>query len=100
MKIRIKLECRGVLHYAPSSNKHISTNDTVIDVFKTPPRIALLSWILLAIILSGCGAVATRTKFYKPVTAELEAGSYSQAAAEFNKVRFDKKDRFLYYVDS
>ncbi|HBZ02098.1 MAG TPA: hypothetical protein DEO84_12340, partial [candidate division Zixibacteria bacterium] len=62
--------------------------------------IACLFWIPLALILSGCGAVATRTKFYMPVTDTLVAGNFTQAAAEFNKAKFDKKDRFLYFVDS
>jgi uncharacterized protein len=56
--------------------------------------------LLSAFIISGCGAVATRTKFYKPITAELNAGNYTKAAAEFDKAKFDNKDRFLYYIDS
>jgi uncharacterized protein len=63
------------------------------------PR-AIALGLLTAIIISGCGAVATRTKFYKPITVELDAGNYAKAAAEFEKAKFDNKDRFLYYIDS
>ncbi len=60
----------------------------------------ILPGLLIASIISGCGAVATRDKFYKPIAAELDAGNYSIAAEKFEKVKFDKKDRFLYFVDS
>jgi uncharacterized protein len=60
----------------------------------------ILPGLLIASIISGCGAVATRDKFYKPIAAELDAGNYSSAAEKFDKVKFDHKDRFLYYVDS
>jgi hypothetical protein len=46
--------------------------------------------------------VATRNGFYKPVTANLTSGNYKLAVAQFEnaKGKFDKKDRFLYYLDS
>jgi hypothetical protein len=56
--------------------------------------------LLSALIFFGCGAVATRTKFYKPISADLVAGNYTKAARSFEKAKFDHKDRFLYYIDS
>jgi hypothetical protein len=61
--------------------------------------IAILG-LLYASILAGCGAVATRTKFYKPISADLVAGNYDRAARSFEKAKLDHKDRFLYYIDS
>jgi hypothetical protein len=61
--------------------------------------IAILG-LLSAFIFIGCGAVATRTKFYKPISADLVAGNYTKAARSFEKAKFDHKDRFLYYIDS
>jgi len=67
-------------------------------------RKALFGLCLPVIIfsLSGCGAVATKTHFYAPVTADLAAGNYLQAAEKFEaeKRNFRDKDRFLYYLDS
>jgi uncharacterized protein len=66
-------------------------------------RTFYLFWILLPIfIITGCGAVATKTKFYAPVTTEFEAGNYDAAVEKFEKAKgkFDQKDRFLYYLDS
>src|SRR5512136_181960 len=60
----------------------------------------LLRSLLIAIIAAGCGAVATRTKFYGPITADFTSGNYSLAAGNFDKVKFDHKDRFLHYLDS
>jgi uncharacterized protein len=65
--------------------------------------IGTLFWIILpALIISGCGAVATRTKFYGPITNELSAGNYQAAVDRFEKSKnkFSSKDRFLYYLDS
>lgn len=60
-------------------------------------------WLVLALfIFASCGAVATRTEFYEPVTADLGRGDYAAAAQEFegSKKKFSAKDRFLYYLDS
>jgi hypothetical protein len=56
----------------------------------------------MILILCGCGAVATQTKFYGPVTDQLKSGQYKLAAEKFEQARdkFDGKDRFLYYIDS
>ena len=58
--------------------------------------------IALAAVISGCGMVATRNGFYKPVTADLTSGNFNLAVAKFenSKGKFDQKDRFLYYLDS
>jgi hypothetical protein len=58
--------------------------------------------LLPLLIFSGCGAVATQTKLYGPVTDELKAGRYENAVEKFEKARnkFGAKDRFLYYLDS
>jgi uncharacterized protein len=58
--------------------------------------------ILLSFVISGCGAVATRNKFYIPITADLQSRNYPAAVQSFEKAKkkFGKKDRFLYYLDS
>lgn len=68
-------------------------------------RIAIGSCILLfCLIIAGCGAVATNTKFYEPITQQVRDGQYAQAAAEFDRAgrqgKLGGKDRFLYYLDS
>jgi len=72
-------------------------------VGKARPGTAMLFWALAAIfITASCGSVATQTKLYAPITDELRSGRYQAAAEKFeaSKKKFDKKDRFLYYVDS
>ncbi len=64
----------------------------------------LLAVSLIALIFSGCGAVATRISFYKPITEELKSGQFNKAIASFDQARkkgkFDNKDRFVYLIDS
>jgi hypothetical protein len=62
-------------------------------------------WALLALTgFYGCSAVATRTKFHKPITADVKSGNYDRAAEEIRAARADgkysQKDRLLYYLDS
>src|SRR3990172_2872053 len=62
-------------------------------------------WILLSSsVIFACGSVATRTKFYEPVTYELQAGNLQLAIEKFEDARkkgsFDEKARFLYYINS
>ena len=54
------------------------------------------------LVTASCGSVATQTKLYAPVTDEIKSGRYQAAAERFeaSKKKFDKKDRFLYYIDS
>jgi hypothetical protein len=67
-----------------------------------PVTIHIHGILLLTLVISGCGAVATQTKFYAPVTEELESGRYELAAQKFEAARkkFGHKDRFLYFIDS
>lgn len=68
-----------------------------------------LSFPLLLALLAlagvyGCSAVATRTKFHNPITADVRSGNYDRAAQEIRAARADgkyaRKDRLLYYLDS
>ena len=69
---------------------------------RAPTYIRILVVFALAAAIAGCGMVATKTGFYRPVTQDLSAGNYKLAASKFEEVKgkFDSKDRFLYYVDS
>ncbi|MFH2055916.1 MAG: hypothetical protein ABIJ61_08160, partial [bacterium] len=59
--------------------------------------------LLLALLAVGCGSVATRKGFYEPITTDLQAGKYTEAAKGIEQARekgkYDKKDRLLYYLD-
>ncbi len=66
-------------------------------------RLGLLAPLCLMII-GGCGAVATRTKFHEPITADLLSRDYAAAARLIEKAKKDgkygQKERLLYYLDS
>ncbi len=69
-------------------------------------QIAFLSCALLGIgvFSAGCSSVATRKKFYVPITQSVRAHKFSEATrlldeAEKHK-RFAGKDRLLYYIDA
>jgi hypothetical protein len=72
----------------------------------TPVRYSalLLFASLLLIVVGGCSSTATRFQFYKPITAEFNAGRYDIAAAQIDSARnhnkFADKDRFIYLLDS
>jgi hypothetical protein len=62
-------------------------------------------WALLALTgVYGCSAVATKTKFHRPITADVKSGNYDRAAEEIRAARaggkYARKDRLLYYLDS
>ncbi len=64
----------------------------------------LIGAILPLILLAGCSSVATKKKFYEPITAELRSGN-SVAAAQMleaakDKNKYAQKDRFLYFIDA
>ena len=60
--------------------------------------------LLSFLIIAACGSVATRTKFYEPITRSLQSGNYEAAIEKFEEARtkgdFSQKDHFLYYLDS
>ena len=60
--------------------------------------------LLLGLLLSGCGSMATRKGFYDPITAELQQGEYTQAAVGLETAKtegkFEQKDRVVYYLDA
>jgi len=64
-----------------------------------------LLWAALPLVLlAGCSSVATKKKFYEPITAELRSGN-SQAAARMleaarDKNKYAQKDRLLYFIDA
>lgn len=64
----------------------------------------LLRAALPLVLLVGCSSVATKKKFYEPITAELRSGN-SQAAARMleaarDKNKYAQKDRLLYFIDA
>ncbi|MFH1372951.1 MAG: hypothetical protein ABII79_04060 [bacterium] len=64
----------------------------------------LLAALLALVVLAGCGSVATRKKFYEPITAELRAGNTTGAVQMLetanDKKKYAQKDRLLYFVDA
>ena len=67
----------------------------------------LLRVILLLIVctalLTDCGSVMTKNKFYGPITDDLQNQNYQAAVKKIEKAKNDnqyaKKDRLLYYLD-
>jgi len=60
--------------------------------------------VLSLLIITGCGSIATKHKFYEPITADLQTDKFADAVVKVEAARADnkyaKKDRFLYYLDS
>lgn len=60
--------------------------------------------LLPVFVAAGCGSLATRTKFYEPITAELRAGKPERAAQLLEKAKekkkYAQKDRLLYFLDA
>ncbi|MEW6051110.1 MAG: hypothetical protein AB1644_08645 [Candidatus Zixiibacteriota bacterium] len=56
------------------------------------------------LVLLGCSSLATKTKFYEPIAAELRVHKYGAAVAQIETARqngmFGDKDRLLYYLDA
>jgi hypothetical protein len=67
-------------------------------------RSYLLGVAVASLILSGCGSMATRNKFYEPIRAELRANKYDAAAAKLEEARkkgsYGDKDRLIYLIDA
>ncbi len=67
-------------------------------------RVGIVIVLLSLTALWGCGAFVTRTKFHEPISADVTAGNFEEAAARVEKARndgkYDRKDRLLYYLDS
>jgi len=66
---------------------------------------AVLGGLLVALAaVIACGSLATLKGFYDPITAELRAGNYEQAAVAIEKAKeknkYGHKDRFVYYIDA
>ena len=64
-----------------------------------------LLWAALPLVLlAGCSSVATKKKFYEPITAELRSGNSAAAAkmleAAKDKNKYAQKDRLLYFIDA
>jgi len=64
-----------------------------------------LLWAALPLVLlAGCSSVATKKKFYEPITAELRSGNSVAAAkmleAARDKNKYAQKDRLLYFIDA
>jgi len=55
-------------------------------------------------MLSGCGSVMTKHKFYEPITKDLRGHEYEAAVQKIEAAkqdnRYEKKDRMLYYLDA
>jgi hypothetical protein len=64
----------------------------------------ILSAILVVLILSGCGSVATKHKFYGPITDDVRNNEYQSAVTKIDLAKADNqyehKDRLLYYLDA
>jgi len=64
----------------------------------------LLRAALPLVLLAGCSSVATKKKFYEPITAELRSGNSAAAArmleAARDKNKYAQKDRLLYFIDA
>lgn len=64
----------------------------------------LLRAALPLVLLAGCSSVATKKKFYEPITAELRSGNSAAAArmleAAKDKNKYAQKDRLLYFIDA
>jgi hypothetical protein len=60
--------------------------------------------VVLLFAIASCSSVATRNKFYKPITADIKSQNYDAAFRKLETAReknkFSGKDRLLYYLDS
>jgi len=63
-----------------------------------------ISALLALLVISGCGSIRTRTGFYEPITLDLKKGKFAAAAAAVEAAKashkYEKKDRFVYYIDA
>ncbi|MFZ1682826.1 MAG: hypothetical protein WAU88_01735 [Candidatus Zixiibacteriota bacterium] len=65
-----------------------------------------LSLLVVActLLTGGCGSMATRRSFYRPIAEQVRKGNYAAASLALDKARddgkFDEKDRFLYFMDA
>ena len=59
---------------------------------------------IVASITAGCGSLATRREFYKPIAEEVRKGNFASAVTRLEEAKangkFDEKDRFLYFMDA
>ena len=64
----------------------------------------IISTILATVLLSGCGSVMTKHKFYGPITSDVQNNEYESAVKKIEIARgdnqYERKDRLLYYLDS
>lgn len=67
-------------------------------------RRLLSAFILFLVAVVGCSSLATRRKFYEPITAALRSGDFETVITRLEeaneKKRFAEKDRFLYFIDA
>jgi len=59
---------------------------------------------LFIVIFAGCGSVMTKHGFYGPITEDVQNQRFAAAIQKIetarDKNKYEKKDRFLYYIDS
>lgn len=64
----------------------------------------LIILLPVVLVLLCCGSVATKHKFYQPITADLCDHNYDDAVAKIEAARADNKygnkDRLIYYLDA
>ncbi len=56
------------------------------------------------LLFSGCSSLATKNKFYSPITQELRQNNFDKVVEKIEQARRENKwagkDRFLYYLDA
>lgn len=59
---------------------------------------------LLAVILLSCGSVATRHRFYEPITEDIQNRNFEAAVEKLKAARqknfYEKKDRLIFFLDA
>jgi hypothetical protein len=67
-------------------------------------KAALCALLLCLFLFAHCGSVATKKGFYEPITADLKKNDFEGAVARIEEAKadgeYEKKDRFLYWLDS
>ncbi len=73
-------------------------------IFRSVTHIRATLVLAALILLSGCGSVSTRRKFYEPITAELRSGKFQSSVDKLEEAReknkFGQKDRLIYFIDA
>ncbi|MDF1546002.1 MAG: hypothetical protein P1R58_12990 [bacterium] len=60
--------------------------------------------MIFLLLVAGCGSMATRNKFYQPITAELHRDNFQSAVEKIEAAKADgkygEKDHLIYYIDA